>query len=246
MLKNYIKIALRSIAKDKAHAFINIAGLSIGMAVALLIGLWIYDEVSYNKNFGHYNRIARVMQNVTNNGEVQTWESMPYPLAEELRTHYGSDFEQVVMGVSFNNSTLTVGDKKIKKNGMVFESDAPDLFSLKMKKGDRKSLSDPTSILLSASTAKAFFGDADPLGKIMTINEIPAMKVTGVYEDLPRNSSFADLDFIIPWELMRKQWANNIKDPWRPNFAAVYVRLKPNASITQASVRIRDAKLKKV
>ena len=246
MLRNYFKIALRSIIKDKAHSFINIAGLSIGMTVALLIGLWIYDEVSYDTNFDHYSRIARVMQNVTNNGEVQTWNSMPYPLAEELRTHYGSDFEQVVMGANYGNSTFTVGDKKIKKNGMVFESDAPDLFNLKMKKGDRKGLSDPSSLLLSASTATAFFGDADPLGRIVKVNDLPALKVTGVYEDLPRNSSFAELDFIMPWELIRKPWLNNIRDPWRPNFTSLYVRLKPNAAIAQASARIRDAKLNKV
>ena len=246
MLRNYFKIAWRSVIKDKAHSLINVAGLSIGMAVALLIGFWIYDEISFDRNFDHYPRIARVMQNVTNNGEVQTWPSMPYPLAEELRTHYGSDFEQVVMGINYSNSTIIAGDKKIKKNGMVFESDAPDLFSLRMIKGDRKALSDPSSIVLSASTAKAFFGNADPIGRIMTIGDSPALKVTGVYEDLPRNSSFADLDFMIPWELMRKRWTDGIKDPWRPNFAAVYVRLKPNASIAQASARIRDAKLNKV
>ncbi len=246
MLKNYFKIALRGVFKDKAHSLINISGLSIGMAVALLIGLWIYDEVSYDRNFEHYGHIARVMQNVTNNGEVQTWNSMPYPLAEELRTHYGSDFELVVMGVNFSGTTIIVGDKKIKKNGMVFESDAPDLFTLTMLRGDRKGLSAPTSILLSAATAKAFFGDADPMGKIMTIGDLPALKVTGVYADLPRNSSFADLNFIIPWELMKDKWVKNIKDPWRPNFASVYVRLKPNSPIAQASLRIRDAKLNKV
>ncbi|HEY4112067.1 ABC transporter permease [Puia sp.] len=246
MLRNYLKIALRSIAKDKMHSLINIAGLAIGMAVALLIGLWIHDEVSYDKNFDHYPRIALVMQNLINNGEVQTWDQMPYPLAEELRSHYGSDFEQVVMGVGFGNPTLTAGDKKIKKNGFVFEPDAPDLFTLTMIKGDRKCLTEPNSIVLSASTAKAFFGDADPLGRIIAVPELPALKVTGVYKDFPRNSSFANLEFMIPWELMRNNWVKNIKDPWRPNFASVYVRLKPNASFAQVSARIRDAKLNKV
>ena len=92
MFRNYFKIAWRNLLRNKASSLINIGGLAIGMAVAIQIGLWIYDEVSFDKNFANYNRIARVIQNVTNNGEVQTWQSVPYPLAEELRRNYGSDF----------------------------------------------------------------------------------------------------------------------------------------------------------
>ncbi len=88
------------------HSFINIAGLSIGMAVAILIGLWMYDELSFDKNFKNYDRIAQVIQNVTNNGEVQTWRSVPYPLADELRKNYGSDFKHIVMAVSWGRSPI--------------------------------------------------------------------------------------------------------------------------------------------
>ena len=95
MIKNYFKTAWRSLVKSKMHSFINIFGLSIGMAVALLIGLWIYNEISFNKNFKNYDRIAQVIQNVTNNGEVQTWNEVPFPLAEELRKNYGSDFKHI-------------------------------------------------------------------------------------------------------------------------------------------------------
>ncbi len=70
--------------KDTLHSFINIAGLSIGMMVAILIGLWMHDELSFNKNFKNYDRIAQVIQNVTNNGEVQTWWNMPYPLVKRI------------------------------------------------------------------------------------------------------------------------------------------------------------------
>jgi hypothetical protein len=72
MIKNYFKTAWRNLLKNKAHSLINISGLSIGMAVAILIGLWIYDELSFDRHFANYNRIAQVIQNVTNNGEVQT------------------------------------------------------------------------------------------------------------------------------------------------------------------------------
>src|ERR1700760_4507695 len=110
MLRNYFTIALRNLRKNKAHSFINIAGLSVGMAVAILIGLWIWDEVSYDAFNKNYDTIARVMQNQTNNGEIRTYGANPFPLADELRAGYGSDFTQVVMGCSFQPHTLTVGE----------------------------------------------------------------------------------------------------------------------------------------
>src|SRR5580698_11678371 len=100
MLKNYFKIAWRNLRTNKTSSFINISGLAVGMGVAMLIGLWIWDELSFNKNFKNYDRIAQVIQNVTNNGEVQTWTAVPYPLAQEIRVNYGGDFKQVVMASS--------------------------------------------------------------------------------------------------------------------------------------------------
>ena len=82
MIRNYLKIAFRNLVKNKVYSFINIGGLAVGMSVAMLIGLWIYDELSFDRNFTNYKRVARVIQNVSNNGEVQTWNSVPYPLAE--------------------------------------------------------------------------------------------------------------------------------------------------------------------
>ncbi len=103
MFKNYFKTAWRNLGKSKMHSFINIIGLSLGMAVAILIGLWMYDELSFNKNFKNYDHIAQVIQNVTNNGEVQTWWSVPYPLANELRKNYGSDFKHIAMAVNWGD-----------------------------------------------------------------------------------------------------------------------------------------------
>src|SRR4030095_15845644 len=129
MFKNYFKTAWRNLGKSKAHSFINIVGLSIGMAVSMLIGLWIYDEVSFDRNFQNYDRIAMVIQNVTNNGEVQTWKSVPYPLSNELRTNYGRDFKHIAMGVSLGDHMVAYGDKRLTKNGGYFEPEAADIFS---------------------------------------------------------------------------------------------------------------------
>src|SRR5215471_4689164 len=160
MIKSYFKIAWRNLGKSKMHSFINIAGLSIGMAVAMLIGLWIYDELSFNKNFNNYDHIAQVIQNVTNNGEVQTWNNVPYPLAEELRKNYGSDFKHIAMGIN-SNEVLTYNDKKVKEEGYYFEKEASEILSLKMTQGTRN-LNEPSSILLSSSAARACFGNENP------------------------------------------------------------------------------------
>ncbi len=247
MFKNYFKTAWRNLGKSKMHSFINIAGLSIGMAVAILIGLWMYDEVSFNKNFRNYDRIAQVIQNVTNNGEVQTWKDVPFPLAEELRKNYGSDFKHIAMAVDWGGHLLTFKDKRLKQTGAYFEKEAPEMFSFKMLKGSAR-LDDPASILMSASAAKAYFGDEDPLNKLMTIDKMPVVKVAGIYKDFPRNSRFANLNFVATWDLLyaNSDWMKTSEDPWRPNFTSLFVQLNDNADINTVSAKIKDAKLKKI
>ena len=98
MIKNYLKIAWRNLLKNKAHTIINVTGLSVGMAVAILIGLWIWDELSYNKSFENYDNLVQVMQHQTFNGEVGTQNAMPMPLGAKLRQDYlgeGKDFKYV-------------------------------------------------------------------------------------------------------------------------------------------------------
>lgn len=248
MIRNFFKTAWRNLLKDKAYSFINITGLSAGMAVAMLIGLWIWDEISFDKNFPNYDRIAQVIQNVTNNGEVQTWTSVPYPLSEELRKNYGSDFKQVVMVVSWGSHVLSIDEKKLKQTGAYAEKGFPEMFSLNMLSGSRNGLNEPASILLSASAAKAYYGNENPLNKLIQIDGLPVVKVTGVYEDFPHNSTLAGLNFISTVDFISdaNQWWKNITDPWRPNFTTLFVQLNEHADIAKVSARIKDAKLKKV
>jgi putative ABC transport system permease protein len=248
MIKNFFKTAWRNLLKNKMHSLINITGLSAGMAVAILIGLWMYDEISFNRNFRNHDQIAQVIQNVTNNGEVQTWKSVPFPLADELRKNYGSDFRYVVMAVNGGDHMVTIDDKKLTASGIFMEKDAPRMFSMDMLRGNRHGLDDPSSILVSASAAKSYFDDDDPMGKTIKIDNLPPLKVSGVYKDFPRNSNFADLNFIAPWEFLynNSDWMKTSDDPWRPNFTTLFVQLNDHTDIKAVSARIRDAKLKKV
>lgn len=248
MYKSYFKTSLRGMIKNKLHTFINVTGLSVGMAVALIIALWISDELSYERNFTNYDRIGQVIQNVTNNGEIQTWTSVPYPLADELRKNYGSDFKHVVLSSGKYPNLLATETIKLNKTGLFAEPDFTKLFSLQMISGSEDAIKDPSSILLSASTAKAYFGDADPLEQMLTIDHKLSVKVAGVYTDIPANSSFSDLQFIAAWDLLYSgtDWIKNMSDPWRPNGFLIYVQLADNATFKDASVKIKDAKLKKV
>jgi len=247
MIRNYLKIAWRNLISNKFSSFINVGGLAVGMAVAMLIGLWIWDELSFDKNFQHYDRIAQVKQNFTMNGGKGTGTSVPWPIGDELRKSFGSDYKYVSMA-SFNyNHILANGDKKLTKNGSFFEPQMLNMLSLKMLKGARAPLDNPSSIILSSSTAEAYFGKTNPIDKLMNIDNNMLAKVTGVYEDFPDNSSFADVSFIASWELYSN--ANGLKkqaDTWRCNCYMSFVQLAPNADINKASARIRDIKLTKV
>jgi putative ABC transport system permease protein len=248
MFQNYLKVAWRNLLKNKTQSVINIAGLSVGMAVTLLIGLWIYDEVTFDAQNPGYGRIAKVIQNVSMNGEIQTWNSTPYPLANDLREHYGSDFTRVVLSTGIGTNMLGYADKKINVKGSFFEPAGADLLDLHMLSGTRGDLAGPHPIFLSASTAKAFFGDVDPMGKTLRVDNNYDVRVAGVYEDLPRNSSFADLGFVSSWQTYYEttQWIKTIQDPWRPNAFDTYVQLGEHADVAAVNAKIRDAKLRMV
>ncbi|MBA4850052.1 ABC transporter permease [Emticicia sp. BO119] len=247
MIINYFKIALRNLLKYKGYSTINILGLATGMAVAILIGLWVYDELSFNKYHKNYNRIAQVMQNLTNNGGVSTQTQVPYPLAEELRKNYGADFKHIILSSQNGFHTLTKGETIVNKTGTFFEPGIVDLLSLNIIKGNKNGLNEPNSVILSESLSKVFFGEADPIDKIIKIDNDMNVKVTAVYEDLPKNTSFGEVAFMAPWELLyTNAGLKSMTDPWRPNAFEIYTQLNDNADIDKVSFKIRDAKLKKV
>ena len=178
MLKNYFKIALRNLLKNKVYSFINISGLAIGMAVAIMIGLWINDELSHNDYFTNKAKIAQMIQSQTFNGNTGTGPAIPRPLEFELRQNYADYFKRIVMS-SWNNSVyLKVGDKSLSRSGNFMQEDGPALLDLKMLKGEQNGLEQVNSIMLSASLAKDLFGDVDPIGKAVTVNNEGDLMVT--------------------------------------------------------------------
>jgi putative ABC transport system permease protein len=248
MIKNYIKVAWRNIMRNKAYSALNITGLAVGMAVALLIGLWINDEVSYNKNFANYNSIAAVMQHQTFNGDVTSQSSMPYLIGDQLKKEYGNDFKAVSMSSWTDGHVLAFGDKKITKMGNYFEPQITSMLSLNMLKGRPGALQDQHAVILSQSTATALFGSADPMNKAIRIDNRFNVIVAGVYQDLPVNSDFNDLTFIASWQLMidNDNWSEKASNPWRRNAYKAIVQLRDGADLAQVSAKIKDIKLRQV
>lgn len=171
MFRNYFKIAWRNLAGNKTYSAVNIGGLAVGMMVAMLIGLWIYDEFSYNKYHQHYDRIARVMQQQTLDGEVNTDSNVPAPLFRELQTNFGNDLERVVITSWLQRHALAYNGSSFTKPGNFMSAGAAEMLSLKMISGSASGMEDPATILLSQSTAKAIFKHSDPIDKILKINK---------------------------------------------------------------------------
>jgi len=245
MLKNYFKTAWRNLVKNKLYSFINIAGLSVGMAVAILIGLWIHDELSFDKNYKNYNNIGQVWQFVNFTGEKASYNSMPIPLAAELRNKY-PEFASVSLAAT-HTGILTAGEKKLSEAGNYVEPVFAEMFSLKMIAGNRNGLKDINSILLSESVARAFFGTGNSINQTIRMDNKTSVKVAGVYEDFPDNSSFKQVHFLASWDLYadNEDWVKNSKTKWDENSWQIYVQLKEGADFNKVSAKIKDIRVKR-
>ena len=243
MIRNYFKIAWRNLVNNKGYSFINISGLAIGMGIVLLIGLWIRDEVTYNKNFSNYDRLVKVVQNSTHGNNIQTFFSVPIPLSAELRTKYGADLKQVAMASWNDAHTLAFGDKLLNKTGMFAQPQMADMLSLKMIRGSRASLSDPSSMLISQSLATAIFGQEDPMNKSVKLDNKRALKVGGVFEDFPYNSEFRETDYFAPWAyyIADQPSLKAAESQWWNNGFLMYAQLQDNTDINTLGAKVKAA-----
>jgi putative ABC transport system permease protein len=236
MIKNYFKIAWRNTIKNKFSSLLNIGGLAVGMAIAMLIGLWIRDEVPYDQYHHNYESIGQIMTSQTSNGQTVTFGSTVVPLSNELRTKYGNSIKLTAL-TSGGAHILAAGEIKISQQGLWAEADFPAMLSLVMIKGSYSSFKDPSSVLLSTSTATALFGSTDPINKLIRVDNNTDLKVTGIYEDLPNNTTLNGTMFILPWNNAANFWS---KQPaaWDNHGCQLYVQLNPHADFNKVSAQI--------
>lgn len=217
------------------------------MSVAMLIGLWIYDELTFDTYHANYDRVAQVEQHQTWNGTVVTGQALPFPLGEELRNSYGDNFKYLAMASWQGDHMLSKNNKHLYKNGIYIDKDGPRILSLKMLKGTADGLTNPNSIIISETTAKAFFGDADPMNQPMKIDNKLNVKVTGVFQDLPYSTTFRDLKFVAPWDLYKtsEDWLSRAATQWGNNSFQCFAQINDNTDFASVNRKIEKAKLNK-
>jgi putative ABC transport system permease protein len=238
MLKNYFQIAFRNFFKHKVFIGINILGLAVGMAVAMLIGLWIWDEISFNYYHKNHANLGEVASIETFNGVTNTEEYSSVPIAAALRNNYPQEIKNAAVTREIN-AAFIVKDKKINASGLWAESAFPSMLTLHMKKGDYGHFNDPSSLLISESLAKSLFGDEDPVNKIVSVNHEYDMKVSGVYENLPFNTTFRDVQFFAAWE-NKNNTGNTHNDDWLDHHFQAFVQLQDKSSFNNFSSKIKN------
>ncbi len=242
MIKNYFKIAWRSLLKNKITGFINICGLGIGMAVALMIGLWILDEVNFNKYHKNYDRLGQFYMHQTYNGEVITWGAVSLPGRVVLEDQFSEYFENISLA-SWNLQHILQFDKKqLMRRGMYVEDVFPEMMTLEMIAGvSEEALKEPRSIVLSEKLAKSLFGAKNPMGKTVKLDTEEDLQVTGVYKDIPGNNTFADVDFLLPWSLysIMQPWVKEYAETnWGEHSFQMFGQLTPTADFESVSKKI--------
>jgi putative ABC transport system permease protein len=239
MIKNFFKIAYRNLLRSKGFSIINITGLAIGMAAAILIILWIQSEVNFDDFHTNKDRIYRVWNQVKQEGQIRSWDSTSEPTGAAAK----KDIPEVELAVKARNCgdlLLTNGDKKIQKLGLLADTGFFQMFTFPMLKGNAlTALTDKASIVLTESTAKALFGDVDPIGKVVNVELSFNLKVTGVIKDVPTQSRFS-FDYVIPWEAGKDP--TKVDYGWNDNSIPTYIMLKPKASFAAANLKIKELK----
>jgi len=240
MLKNYFKIAWRNLFRNKAFAATNLLGLAIGMTCSILIFLWVHDELSYDKFHTNYKDIYQVIANRDFKNSVFTDRNMAFPLGPALEHGYPQIKTAVEMSYP-QQRLLAFGENRVKKTGYTVSGHFFELFTWKFLKGNPSgAITDPSSIVLTASAAKAYFGSEEAVGKTMKIDDNELVKVSAVVADAPDNSTFK-FDFIQPFNYsdsnMKKQMNEWYNSSWN-----VFVQLAPGANAAAAQKVVDDLK----
>ena len=237
MLRSYFKTAFRNLLKRKGFTAINVAGLAIGMASAMIILLWIQHETGYDRFYPKIDRLYQVWNRDVYDGKLQCWDNTQKILAPTLKAEY-PEVEDACR-INWNQNLLfAYGDKRLKEEGTMTDPGFLTMFDFPMVKGNIKTaLNNPQSIIITESFAKKLFGTEDPMNKTVKVDNLDNFLVTGILKDLPNNSSFS-FHYVMPWSYMIKRgWSDS---SWKNNSTNTYVLLKPNVSTETANAHIKD------
>jgi putative ABC transport system permease protein len=205
MLKNYLLTAWRNLRRNPFYSTINIAGLGIGLAVGLLILLWAQDELSYDGFHQNAPDIYRVVSHLGKKADEQIWQGSPGPLYQFARTSIPDVANAVRVFQRNNRFKVRYANKTFIESSSAFvDSTFFQVFSFHLQEGKPDNLfTNSNSVVITSSLAKKYFGDNDPIGKVLTFDSADNFTVSGVMADFPDNSSIR-YDILFPMSL----WAH--------------------------------------
>lgn len=233
----FFKVAVRNLQRNSSISAVNISGLAVGIAGAVLILLWVQNQLSYDQFHTNKDRVYQVLNRTKVDGTLQAWASTPMPLAPALKADYGQ-VEEAVRTNWIGSFVLKNGDKKLETQGLTTDPGFLKLFSFPLLKGDAlTALNNAHSIVLTQKLAKKLFGDADPVGKLITVDSTANFTVTGVLKDLPNNTQFS-FEYLVPFDYMKEvHWYNT---NWKFNSLQTYVMLKQGVTEATANRLFKD------
>jgi putative ABC transport system permease protein len=240
LVNHYFRLIWRGLMQSKAVSFINIAGLAVGMASALLIILWIRNELSMDRFHTKADRTYLMLNRAKFDGEVDVWGSTPHPLGPTLKARFPQQVEEAVRMSWVAAFVLKNEDKVVQTEGLLTDSAFLQVFDFPLRKGDaRSALTKPHSILLTEKLAKQLFDEGDAMGKTILIDSNVVFTVTGILKDLPNNTQFT-FDYLVPWSYMKEiKWENL---DWRFNSTITYVVLKQGITEQKGNELFKDLK----
>jgi putative ABC transport system permease protein len=241
MIRNYFLTAWRNLTRNKAYSALNILGLSIGMAVALLIGLWVEYQYSFDRQLPGHENIYQAHLRFVRNGDPDQMIATPFPLSGALRKEI-PEIRYVAHTDWMGDHDLLVGDKKLFLSGAMAEEDFFKIFPYPALKGNLNgALDDTYSIVLTESSAHSLFGDTDPIGKSVRIDNANNLIVKAVIADLPTNSSF-NLHFVIPfsYNILVTDWVRKASEEgsWNNTSFQTFVALQPKTDLKQLEPKL--------
>jgi putative ABC transport system permease protein len=241
MVRSWLKTAWRYSRNSKLYTLLNLAGLTTGAAVAILIGCWVRDEWAFDSVHSNIDHIAEIMVNQRADGGIATSDGLPMPLAAELRHHFGNDFSRVALYFPNFRHILTAGDKSVAQTGSWVQPDLPVMLTLPMLQGSRDVLKDPSSTLIARSLAAALFGTTDPMGRTIRVDNGIDVKVGGVFEDLPANSTFNEVKIYLSWDKAVEEmaWMKDYPADWDARGWKIFVQLDDHADPARVDQHIK-------
>ncbi len=241
MLYNYLKVAFRNIRKQKFYSAINILGLAIGLAICLLIMLFIKDELSYDQHHSKADRIYRaLMVWGKQDGAGQRSPIGPYRLLPALETDF-PELEKVGRIVSASGTLVSYDNVDYQEDRIFFADPAIfDIFDYELLDGDAETaLSEPATMVLSENTAKKYFGNENPVGKSLIVDEDNNVRVTGVFRDMPENTHLS-ADMFISMETGKSVFNQLVLNNWGEGSSYTYVLLPEGMQPDEIASRIPD------